>query len=642
MVKNCKKSFVLSLFLLLLLLVVFALPVSAAENPYFYPGYKAAEQGYLDLGRYVQQITLTVDGVEYSEGQLADLKAKGTPLTLKVGQQIHFNFHFSFNGRAYHTDDPTLLDENASVHTVYRHGTTYLNGGRVEPGQDGILDDSSIMQDNTTANTYLRLDIGWVRAVCGNDVRIASTDGPAAFYQGEGEDSGYLYVYFPQGMQGNVYAAPGRISLGLTITQEVEHIQIPATEDYFRPGQPGWTFEVVTQSTHNVVNGSIVRTYGDILVKKEWPEGGQHPDAKILLHCKENGQDKTYYRVISGDKGSAQFTIQSYMTDCVLEEDMTGLDDYHSTLTVSEDGKTYTYVNSKRKAVQISKKAIGGSEELAGAKLTLYRLDGETETELDSWTSGETPHAVDLLPADYRLRETMPPAGFAINSSVDFRINAQGQLELNGKTGEVGSDSVTLRDPPLNVKLAKVDPAGNALPGAHLTLTDQTTGQLVEEWISGSEPHEITLAGSSGVKLVAGHTYLYAEKAAPSGYRLAPEISFVFNGDGTIPQHGYHLVSMTDQPSTPTPTPKPNDDPTPTPPGSTMPPDSIPDGGPGGPGGPGNDPNAGAPGRMSGIATGDSLQPWFWLAAALLCLVGGAAALHHGRSPAGGRRRREN
>lgn len=56
------------------------------------------------------------------------------------------------------------------------------------------------------------------------------------------------------------------------------------------------------------------------------------------------------------------------------------------------------------------------------------------------------------------------------------------------------------------------------------------------------------MTGNTGEVLVAGHTYIMHEESAPEGYAQAADVEFYFNGDGTIPNCGYHLVKMVDQP----------------------------------------------------------------------------------------------
>ena len=339
MEQTMRKWWRLCLLGLWLLLAAWALPAhaQAVENPYYYPGYDANAHGYIDLMRYIKQITISVNGQEYTPAELQELKDAGTPLEMKVGDSASFNFSFALCGRAYDPNDPTLLDEQASTHVTYTHGTTYLNGGTVEAGASGILDDSSLMVDNqTAAGSFLRLDIGWLLDFCPDGISINYSQGGVSFEQRDR----YLYIYFPGGAGDGVYADDGYFSIGVTVGATLDEIRIPGTDGFYVPGTDDWVFPIVIVETTNTMSG-LIDTYGDILVKKVWQTGGQpHPDATIVLRYTENGQEKQATRVLSGDNATAKFTIRPGMENCRLEEDMTGMEDYVSTLTASEDGKT--------------------------------------------------------------------------------------------------------------------------------------------------------------------------------------------------------------------------------------------------------------------------------------------------------------
>lgn len=300
------------------------------------------------------------------------------------------------------------------------------------------------------------------------------------------------------------------------------------------------------------------------------------------------------------------------MTNCNISEDMTGLDGYVSTMTTSDDGKTFTFTNAKRQKLIVSKKSATGSDELPGAKLVVYSVGSDgTQSEIDSWKTESTPHEMQLSPGNYLLRETYAPAGYAMTSDITFTINSDFTVAVTSKSGKLDGQTLTVIDQPLEVKLSKVDPNGNSLAGASMTLTDKNTGKLVHSWVSGTEPEKLVMTGNTGEVLVAGHTYIMHEESAPEGYAQAADVEFYFNGDGTIPNCGYHLVKMVDQPSaTPTPS-NPSETPDKTP---------NPDGGPT-PGNPGNDPNvpAFANGQYD-LPTGDSPVMWIFLALAVVCI----------------------
>ncbi|MDD4851247.1 MAG: SpaA isopeptide-forming pilin-related protein, partial [Gemmiger sp.] len=253
--------------------------------------------------------------------------------------------------------------------------------------------------------------------------------------------------------------------------------------------------------------------------------------------------------------------------------------------------------------------------------------------------SGKSPYILALDAGSYLLRETVAPAGYAVTTDIPFTVNPD--MSVSGTTDAVEGANITLRDNALYVKIAKVDENGSVVAGATLTLTDETTGELVEQWVSDKDVHTITRAGSTGVALVGGHTYVLHEVAAPAGYQLAEDLRFVFNGDGTIPNCPYRLVSMVDKLEV-APLPDnqaPSEEQAPTKNEVTVG-DPGTGGDPaGGDGGAVNgattvDPSAGngtgngttGTGGKTILRTGDSPVMWIFLALAVIC-IGGAATL---------------
>ena len=153
--------------LLILLVLAFATGAHAAQDDYYYPNYDASANGCVDLMSYVKRVTVTVNGVDYTLNQLDQMRQQGTPLTMQVGDTISFNVLFGLQGRAYDPNDATLVDESNSTYVTYTHDTTMLDGTTVAAGSQAILDDSSLMKENTTkGNSYLRMDIGWLLDAC--------------------------------------------------------------------------------------------------------------------------------------------------------------------------------------------------------------------------------------------------------------------------------------------------------------------------------------------------------------------------------------------------------------------------------------------------------------------------------------------
>lgn len=180
----------------------------------------------------------------------------------------------------------------------------------------------------------------------------------------------------------------------------------------------------------------------------------------------------------------------------------------------------------------LSKRAVGGSGELAGATLKLTDTSGIV---VDEWVSGSEPHTISM-PEDgsYTLTETMAPDGFLVAESITFTV-AGGTVE-NGMV--IMYDAPEEKELP-SFRISKQDVTTNKeLPGASLKLTDND-GNTVEEWVSADEPYVIE-GFSDG-------TYTLVEAIAPEGYKLAESITFIVK-DGTV--EGGRIV-MYDAPEKP-------------------------------------------------------------------------------------------
>ncbi len=186
-------------------------------------------------------------------------------------------------------------------------------------------------------------------------------------------------------------------------------------------------------------------------------------------------------------------------------------------------------IKPAKEELTISKRAAGGSEELAGASLKVTDANG---TVIDEWVSGSEPHVISMPEdGDYTLTETTAPDGFQVAESITFTI----------KDGTVESGIVVMYDEPEekeepSFSVSKRDiTTGNELPGAELVITDED-GDTVEEWVSLDKPHE--------VKCLPDGIYTLTEITAPDGYEVAQSIIFTIK-DGTT--EGGRIV-MYDEP----------------------------------------------------------------------------------------------
>ena len=187
---------------------------------------------------------------------------------------------------------------------------------------------------------------------------------------------------------------------------------------------------------------------------------------------------------------------------------------------VNEDGSVQTVVmKDDTTKIHISKTDITGDKEIGGAKLVVKDKNGDV---VDSWTSveGET-HIIEgklIAGETYTLREEQAPEGYVIAEEIIFTVNEDGKVQ-----------TVVMKDDTTKVRISKTDITGSKeIGGAKLVVKDKN-GEVVDSWTSvEGESHMI-----EGI-LIAGETYTLHEEQAPNGYRIAEDITFTVNEDGTV------------------------------------------------------------------------------------------------------------
>ena len=116
---------------------------------------------------------------------------------------------------------------------------------------------------------------------------------------------------------------------------------------------------------------------------------------------------------------------------------------YYFSVTDNNIVSSINYTNDFTK-VEISKKDITNSEEVAGAHLVIKDSNGKV---VEEWTSTDTPHYIERLPVGkYTLTETIAPDGYILNTSVvDFEVLETGEVQtavmFNSKPVEVPNTS---------------------------------------------------------------------------------------------------------------------------------------------------------------------------------------------------------
>ena len=311
-----------------------------------------------------------------------------------------------------------------------------------------------------------------------------------------------------------------------------EFTELPA---YSEDGRIAYTYTVdeePVEGYNKEVDGyDLINTKSEkieITGSKTWrvPEGTELPES-ITVILNRNGSPVDSKKVTAEDDWSYEFTeLPAYSDDGLTAYTYTveekPVEGYITTVSGSNLINTIT-------SVKISKVDITDGEELEGA--TIQLIDKETGEVVEEWTSTNETHEVTGLTTGktYILRETVAPEGYSITSDTTFELKEDGSIDTEKTTTTVSEEGVLLvEDTITSVKISKVDIAdGEELEGATIQLIDKETGEVVEEWTSTNEAHEVT-------GLTTGKTYILRETVAPEGYSITSDTTFELKEDGSI------------------------------------------------------------------------------------------------------------
>lgn len=118
----------------------------------------------------------------------------------------------------------------------------------------------------------------------------------------------------------------------------------------------------------------------------------------------------------------------------------------------------------------------------------------------------------------YVLQEIETPENYIKADDIEFTISKENENQVISMT-DIKLDKVVISKQNATTK--------EELEGAHLKITDED-GNIVEEWISTKESHEVMLE--------VGKTYTLTETIAPQGYNVAESITFTVDDNGDVIQ----------------------------------------------------------------------------------------------------------
>lgn len=183
--------------------------------------------------------------------------------------------------------------------------------------------------------------------------------------------------------------------------------------------------------------------------------------------------------------------------------------------------------NERQKvAITVIKKDAETGDPLEGAVIGLFAKEDilnqdeevlvKADTEIGRVVTGKDGRAtfdIDLPLGRYYLKELMAPAGY-VKSDEPADLDATWQ----GQDVAVIEFEAVFENAPILVEFSKTDITGEIeLSGAKLSIID-STGNIVESWVSDGKPHMVD-------RLPAGD-YILREETAPYGYVIANDVAF--------------------------------------------------------------------------------------------------------------------
>ena len=264
---------------------------------------------------------------------------------------------------------------------------------------------------------------------------------------------------------------------------------------------------LVVTNTYRVTSVSGTKTW-------RVPEGTDLPES-ITVILKRNDEPGARKKVTAADDWSYEFTeLPTYSEDGLTAYTYTV--DEESVAGYNKEVDGYDLINTKSEKIEITGtktwRAPEGTELPESITVILKRNDEPVArkkvTAADDWS--------------YEFTEL--PA-----YSEDGRIAYTYTVDEEPVEGYITTVSGTdLINTITSVKISKVDIAdGEELEGATIQLIDKETGEVVEEWTSTNEAHEVT-------GLTTGKTYILRETVAPEGYSITSDTTFELKEDGSI------------------------------------------------------------------------------------------------------------
>ena len=270
------------------------------------------------------------------------------------------------------------------------------------------------------------------------------------------------------------------------------------------PGEVALTLETESGAAESAPDAL---PYGDYLVREvEAPEGYLGTDAEVPFSIAEDGEvvELTGERAVANQVRRGDLELVK-----VSDGDLSRMAGVPFRITSATTGESHVVVTDGN---GYASTAASWVPHTASTNANDGAADGSWDASAGVWFGASGPDdSKGALPYDtYEIEEL--PCG--ANEGKELLGPIEVRVYRDGVTVDLGT--LTNDDLPRTVVSKKSVTGEDELPGATLRVYD-ADGELVEEWVSGEEPHELTLLPG---------TYTLHEEAAPEGYLVASDVEF--------------------------------------------------------------------------------------------------------------------
>lgn len=247
--------------------------------------------------------------------------------------------------------------------------------------------------------------------------------------------------------------------------------------------------------------------YGDYLVREvEAPEGYLGTDAEARFSITADGEvvELTGERAVANQVKRGDLELVK-----VSDGDLSRMAGVPFRITSATTGESHVVVTDGN---GYASTAASWNPHTASTNANDGASDGSWDASAGVWfgASGPDDSKGALLYDTYEIEEL--PCG--ANEGKELLGPIEVRVYRDGVTVDLGT--LTNDDLPRTAVSKKSVTGEDELPGATLRVYD-ADGELVEEWVSGEEPHELTLLPGA---------YTLHEEAAPEGYLVASDVEF--------------------------------------------------------------------------------------------------------------------